>query len=101
MSKAPTLTGLAAFTRKLAAQQQPAPEAVAETAAEPVEQAAMPERKKTRGAGDTVSMTVRLSRADWERLHQLAVSERTSIQRLAIDGFSKVFAEKGLPGMTS
>jgi hypothetical protein len=100
MSKAPTLTGLAAFTRKPPAQQQQ-PDTVAEKAATPAAQVAQPGEKKKRGTGDMVSMTVRLSRADWERLHQLAVSERTSIQRLAIEGFSKVFAEKGLPGMTS
>lgn len=97
MTKAPTLTGLAAFTRK------PTPQAAASTAealtpAQATEPAQGP--KKSRGQGETVSMTVRLSRADWERLHQLAVSEGTSIQRLAVEGFSKVFAEKGLPGMT-
>lgn len=97
MTKAPTLTGLAAFTRK------PAPQAATGTAeAPPPVQAAEPApgTRKSRGQGETVSMTVRLSRADWERLHQLAVSEGTSIQRLAVEGFSKVFAEKGLPGMT-
>jgi hypothetical protein len=98
MSKAPTLTGLAAFTRK------PAPQAAASTAeAPPPTQVTEPAQgpKKSRGQGETVSMTVRLSRADWERLHQLAVSEGTSIQRLAVDGFSKVFAEKGLPGLSA
>ncbi|HEY3936267.1 MAG TPA: hypothetical protein VGL97_02470 [Bryobacteraceae bacterium] len=44
---------------------------------------------------------MRLSRADWERLHQLAVSEGTSIQQLAVTGLSAVFASKGLPGLTS
>lgn len=100
MSKAPTLTGLAAFTRK---QQpaQPQPGAAVVPAVPAAAPAPAPERRKARGESDTVAMTVRLSRADWERLHQLAVSERTSIQRLAIDGFSKVFESKGLPGMTS
>lgn len=97
-TKAPALTGLAAFTRKPAA----APQSVATEAPTPVAApAADTDRKKGRGTGDTVSMTVRLSRADWERLHQLAVSEGTSIQRLAVDGFSKVFAEKGLPGLSA
>ena len=44
---------------------------------------------------------VRLSRADWERLHQLAVSEGTSIQQLAVSGLSTIFASKGLPGLKS
>lgn len=83
-------TGLAAFTRKSA------PVAVREEADLPAES---PERK--RGKGDVVALTVRLSRADWERLHQLAVGEGTSIQQLALRGFSKVFAEKGLPGIAS
>ena len=99
MSKAPTLTGLAAFTRKPATQPA-ASVAEAPPPAAPVVAVAPQGPKKSRGQGETVSMTVRLSRADWERLHQLAVSEGTSIQRLAVEGFSKVFAEKGLPGMT-
>jgi hypothetical protein len=83
-------TGLAAFTRKSA------PVAVREDAAA----AAEPTERK-RGKGDVVALTVRLSRADWERLHQLAVGEGTSIQQLALRGFSKLFAEKGLPGIAS
>jgi hypothetical protein len=38
-----------------------------------------------------------LHRAEWERLHQLAVSEGTSIQSLAVRGLSRMFSEKGLP----
>lgn len=97
-AKAPALTGLAAFTRKAAAAPQSAVTEAPALAAAPV---ADTDRKKGRGTGETVSMTVRLSRADWERLHQLAVSEGTSIQRLAVEGFSKVFAEKGLPGLSA
>lgn len=80
-------TGLAAFTKK------------AGPARSPTEQA--PEAKRNRGRGETVALTVRLSRADWERLHQLAVSEGTSIQHLAVTGLSTVFAGKGLPGIKS
>jgi len=58
-------------------------------------------RTRRRGRGTTVALTVRLSRQDWERLHQLAVSEGTSIQQLAVAGLSKVFASKGLPGLKS
>jgi hypothetical protein len=60
-----------------------------------------PEPKRKRGRWETVALTVRLSRADWERLHQLAVSEGTSIQHLAVSGLSTVFASKGLPGLKS
>ena len=86
-------TGLAAFTARKAG---PQPEAVAQLA---VEAAAPSERK--RGKGEVVALTVRLSRAEWERVHQLAVAEGTSIQHLALKGLSKVFAEKGLPGIAA
>jgi hypothetical protein len=85
MNKQPT--GLAAFTRKTIAAQNDPPKVVQQAT----------ERK--RGKGEKVSLTVRLNRADWERLHQLAVSEGVSIQTLAVRGLSKVFAEKGLPGI--
>ncbi|MBO2007055.1 hypothetical protein J4732_15465 [Serratia marcescens] len=57
-------------------------------------------RQRGRGKGDVVALTVRLPRAEWERVHQLAVSEGVSIQSLAVDGLSKVFAEKGLPTLS-
>jgi hypothetical protein len=84
MSKA---TGLAAFTRKggIAAQ---------ETTTETI-----PVRRRGRGKGDVVALTVRLPRAEWERVHQLAVAEGVSIQSLAVEGLSKVFVEKGLPSL--
>lgn len=86
-------TGLAAFTsRKTVAQ----PVAVIPVTAETT---TTPERK--RGKGEVVALTVRLSRAEWERVHQLAVAEGMSIQQLALRGLSKVFAEKGLPGITA
>jgi len=40
-----------------------------------------------------------LPRAQWERLHQLAAAEGTSIQALAVQGLSRVFTERGLPGL--
>lgn len=89
MSKA---TGLAAFTARKGGTQA---EAAAPVAAEATTPAA-----RQRGKGEVVALTVRLSRAEWERVHQLAVAEGTSIQQLALKGLSKVFAEKGLPGIT-
>jgi hypothetical protein len=81
-------TGLAAFTRKGTAGTSPADEAPAN---------AKPIRKRARAQGETVALTVRIPRAEWARLHQLAVAEGVSLQALALDGFSKVFAEHGLP----
>lgn len=77
-------SGLAAFSRKAATDKSA-------TAPPPV---------RERGKGNVVALTIRLSRADWERVHQLAVSEGRSIQVLAVEGLSKMFVEKGLPGLT-
>lgn len=86
-------TGLAAFTRKgVEASKQPAQEQNAE--------APIAARQRGRGKGDVVALTVRLPRAEWERVHQLAVSEGVSIQSLAVEGLSNLFKEKGLPSLT-
>lgn len=84
-------TGLAPFTQKRPLERAEAP-------AERQQTTPMAVRRKAQGA--TVALTVRLPRAEWERLHQLAVSEGTSIQQLAVVGLSKVFTAKGLPGIT-
>lgn len=74
-------TGLSAFTRKAAATKQPD----------------TPPAGRKRAQGDTVALTVRLPRAEWARLHQLAVAQSTSLQALAIEGFNAVLAKQGLP----
>lgn len=81
-------TGLAAFTRKGSARP-----------ASPSDEAAQsePAKKRSRAQGETVALTVRLSRSDWARLHQLAVAEGVSLQALALAGFSRVLADHGLP----
>ena len=94
MSKKPT--GLSAFTAKrtsplAAPSPAPAPDQ------DPPPPAAPTNRSRAQGA--TVALTVRVSRADWSRLHQLAVAEGVSIQTLAIRGFSRVFEAQGLPGL--
>jgi len=81
-------TGLAAFTRNRGAQ-APSPEA-----------APAPKAGRKRAQGETVALTVRVPRAEWARLHQLAVAEGVSLQSLALTGLSKVFAEHGLPPIT-
>jgi hypothetical protein len=83
----PRPTGLAAFTRK----STPPDDAPGASSAS----------VRRRGQGQTVALTVRLRRADWERLHQLAVAEGVSLQQLALTGLSKIFAGKGLPGIGS
>jgi hypothetical protein len=88
-------TGLAAFTRNKAAVQ-------ATDAAQPRTSANTPAGgKRSRGQGETVALTVRVTRSDWERLHQLAVHEGVSLQSLALLGLSRVFTDKGLPPLTS
>ena len=46
-----------------------------------------------------MALSVRLPRADWERLHQLAVAEGVSLQEIIVRGLSQVFTSKGLPGI--
>jgi hypothetical protein len=83
-------TGLAAFTRRSAV----TPQAVS------TGDSAVSSGERQRGKKDVVALTVRLPRAEWERLHQLAVSEGVSIQTLAVRGLNRVFSEKGLPKLT-
>ena len=80
------VTGLAAFTKR--GTTQPAISAAEET---------QTGTDRQRAKKDVVALTVRLQRAEWERLHQLAVSEGMSIQSLAVRGLNRVFTEKGLP----
>ena len=49
---------------------------------------------RTRAKGDTVQMTVRLTR---ERINQLADTESVSFNQLAIHAISKLFEGRGLP----
>lgn len=51
---------------------------------------------RRRGKRAMVSLTVRVSREQWERLHELGLHQGRSINQLAIDGFSRLFIEKGL-----
>jgi hypothetical protein len=88
-------TGLAAFARNKAAGQAAATN-------QPVTAAETPAAgKRSRGQGETVALTVRVTRSDWERLHQLAIHEGVSLQSLAMLGLSRVFTDKGLPPLNS
>lgn len=86
-------TGLAAFTQKKPPQVDNAPTQG--------EIASSPAKRRRRGTHQIVALSVRLPRAGWERLHQLAISEGESIQTLTVRGLNKIFAEKGLPGIES
>jgi hypothetical protein len=78
----PKPTGLASFTTL-----KPVPKQAAEAAG----------ARKKRGQGATVSLTVRVARADWVRLRQLADAEGTSVQEITMEGFTKVMVARGLP----
>ncbi len=93
------LTGLASFTKR---GQQSAPletaQAVATTTVPATTATAQP-HSRARAQKSVVAMSFRISRPDWERLHQLAITEGVSINTLTLRGLSKLFEERGLPGM--
>ena len=58
-----------------------------------------PPRVRVRGQKSMVAMSFRISRQDWERLHLLAITDGVSINTLTLRGLSKLFEERGLPGL--
>jgi hypothetical protein len=76
----------------------PAPEAPS-PAAPGAESAGQPGGTRVRGKKPYVAMSFRLTPSDWERVHQLAVADRTSINALVLRGLSRLFEERGLPGI--
>ena len=103
-------TGLAAFTNRRSAPAAPEEPPAAELAGgiRAAQRAPAPTGRargqgatggRKRGQGATVALSVRLARADWERLHQLAVAEGVSLQEIMVRGLSQVFTSKGLPGI--
>ena len=54
---------------------------------------------RTKAKGETVHISLRLTKDQWKRAKDLADIEGTSIQRLAVHGISKLLEEKGLPGL--
>lgn len=84
-------TGLAAFTRPKAAEQ-------ASAATDEILQPSIdvPAPRRRRGGGETVALTVKVRRSDWQRLRQLADAEGTTIQAMAEAGLSAVLAQHGL-----
>ena len=86
-------TGLAAFTRPRAGAEATSLAAIEDD--RPAVEIPTPRRK--RGGGETVALTVKVRRSDWQRLRQLADAEGTTIQAMAEDCLSAVLAQHGLP----
>jgi len=90
------VTGLASFTKR--GQQSESIESGPEITS--TETSVKQPHARARAQKSIVAMSFRLSRQDWERLHQLAITEGVSINTLTLRGLSKLFEERGLPGMT-
>jgi hypothetical protein len=56
-----------------------------------------PVTRGRRGSQERPTVPFRMSRRTWERVHQLALSEGLSIQRLLFDELARGFARRGLP----
>lgn len=57
-----------------------------------------PKRKRRKkGAGEVVHITLRLTHAQWRMVHDFALSEGLSINELAILGVSELLKQRGLP----
>lgn len=54
---------------------------------------------RQRGKRAMVSLTVRVSRDQWQRIHELALHEGKSINAMAIEGISRLFEDKGLKSL--
>lgn len=56
--------------------------------------------RRTRGTKSRVAIAVRLGRDDWYRVHDLAVREHESIQKLIILGLDSLMKQRGLPPLS-
>jgi hypothetical protein len=97
-------TGLSYFIKRPAAVATlpvaaPAAEAPTPAAAGAEPASSQPSGTRVRGKKPYVAMSFRLTPSDWERVHQLAVADRTSINALVLRGLSRLFEERGLPGI--
>jgi hypothetical protein len=54
-------------------------------------------KRKTRGAGETVGITLRIKPAVWRGLHEAALDEQTNVTQLILGWFSDWRRSKGLP----
>lgn len=88
-------TGLAAFTRPKSGADVSGPAAIEDERLT----VDVPTPRRKRGGGETVALTVKVRRPDWQRLRQLADAEGTTIQAMAEAGLSAVLAQHGLPAI--
>lgn len=56
--------------------------------------------KPTRCKNTRVGIAVRLSPDDWYRASDLALREKTSLQRLLVAGLSELLRQRGLPPLS-
>lgn len=70
-------TGLASFSQEV----KPAPAALT----------------RQRGKADIITVPARFRHEAWQRTHQLALEEGTSIQKLLMLGLDMIFESRGLP----
>lgn len=54
---------------------------------------------RPRAQGDTVALTLRVSKPEWLRLRQLADAEGMSLTALLKAGLSEELGKRGLPGL--
>ena len=54
---------------------------------------------RTKAKGEIVRLSLRLTQDQWKRVHDLALNEGVSINQLTVHALSKLFQEKGLPGI--
>jgi hypothetical protein len=57
--------------------------------------------KRKRAEGGTVALSLRLSKRDWVRLHEVALHDAVSLTELMRRGLDRVLADKGLPPLES
>lgn len=72
-------TGLAAFTDTPAIEEK------------------KPSRRRGKGEGKWIHNQLRMTHEQWELAHQFALSQKKSINMLALLGISKLREDKGLP----
>ena len=53
------------------------------------------ENRIRRGSGQSVALTVRLTKADWMRLKVFAMNEGETLQTIAVKGFNRLLVAKG------
>lgn len=94
--KRPAAVTTATLPQAAVAAEAPSP---ASPGADPVIQSTPTGGTRVRGKKPYVAMSFRLTPSDWERVHQLAVADRTSINALVLRGLSRLFEERGLPGI--